>query len=196
MAKSLLKYEALEDVNGDLIICISGTTKEQKEKIISSLALALTKVGESFDFVKDKSIEKSWETFLIEKFAKDKNKKAIEDYLRSNLKKPADARAFAYAWTRLTSDNKAWHDLLDYDMLTDEAWSEKLIKDGYLDKAKNYFDKKDLAKEGFKDTSSEENPFDEDQPTTSAEATVPTEETTTTEKVQVQPKQEYYDCFA
>lgn len=196
MAKSLLKYEALEDVNGDLIICISGTTKEQKEKIISSLALSLTKVGESFDFVKDKGIEKSWATFQIEEFAKDKNKGAIEDYLRSNLEKPTDARAFAYAWTRLTSDNKTWHELIDYDMLTEEAWSEKLIKDGYLDKAKDYFDKKDLAKEGFKDVSSEEIPFDEDQSTPSTEETSSTEGVPSTEKVQEQPKQEDYDCFA
>lgn len=197
MTKTLLKYEALEDENGDLIICLSGATEKQKQEITGALAIALTKVGDSFDFIKDQGVQKSWATLKVIEMVKNSDKKGIADYLRENYENPTDARAFAYAWTRFEEGSKSWDDLLEFDMLTDEAWEERIKQEGIPEKVKNYFDKKALEEDGFRDVSSEEIPFsesiNEDIPVDPA----PVEKTETEEEIVAKEEiEEDLSCFA
>ena len=166
MVKNLLKYECLEDENGDVVICLSGLTEDQKNAIINALAMAVTKIGESFDFIKDQSPQKSFATQKIISLIKANDQTSVKAYLRENMDSPKDARAFAYAFTPFSKGMKAFQDLLDFDMLSDEEWEEKIKEDDLSSQVKEFFDEKESKQKNLEDDfkpvpPEEEIPFEE-----------------------------------
>lgn len=160
MTKQRLKYEAMEDqTTGDLLICISGASPEQKDAIVNNLGVSLTSIGTSFSFIKDTKPTYSVDVVTILNLIQEKKKAEVTDYVKSHLpangvitKKEAesfDARAFAYAWTRVRpgATNEAYHTLIDNDRLTDDEWLKKVFADGMVTEAREYFSKDNTSKE-------------------------------------------------
>lgn len=128
MAKTLLRYDCLEDKNGDLLISISGLSKEQKEKIISTIALSITQTGLDLSFVKDQTpVKKNINLDYI--FAMDKND--LEEYILTNKDNIKDYRSFGYIlfkYDHPLMTSVQMNDFAEADCLDDEEWKQK-VKD-------------------------------------------------------------------
>lgn len=126
MAKTLLRYDCIEDKNGDLLISISGLSKEQKEKIVSTIALSITQTGLDLSFVKDQTpVKKNID--LEDIIAMDKN--ALKEYIFANKDNIKDYRYFGYILFKydhplMTPDQM--NDFAEADCLDDEEWKEKV----------------------------------------------------------------------
>lgn len=126
MAKTLLRYDCIEDKNGDLLISISGLSKEQKEKIVSTIALSITQTGLDLSFVKDQTpVKKNID--LEDIIAMNKN--ALKEYILTNKDNIKDYRYFGYILFKydhpaMTSDQI--NDFAEADCLDDEEWKEKV----------------------------------------------------------------------